>query len=41
MDVALTAYTWLNIVLVGFLFGLGFQLAAAIYAAITAMMAGR
>jgi hypothetical protein len=34
MDIAFTAYLWLNVLLFGFFFGLGFQLAVAIYNAI-------
>jgi uncharacterized membrane protein YedE/YeeE len=34
MDVSFTPYLWLNLILFGFFFGLGWQLAAAIYSAI-------
>lgn len=34
MDISLTAYLWLNLILAGFLLGLGWQLAVAIYNAI-------
>jgi len=34
MDISFTAYLWVNVLLFGFFFGLGFQLAVAIYNAI-------
>lgn len=38
MDVAFTAYHWLNVILTGFFFCLGWILMQAIYAAILAVL---
>jgi hypothetical protein len=40
MDIGLTSMLWLNLVLAGFLLGIGWQLAVAIYDAIL-WVAGR
>jgi uncharacterized membrane protein YedE/YeeE len=34
MDIAFTAYLWLNLILVGFFVGIGWILAGAVYSAI-------
>lgn len=41
MDIAFTAYLWLNVILFGFFFGIGFVLAQAIYNAIVGVLASR
>lgn len=34
MDISFTAYLWINLILAGFFFGFGWQLATAVYNAI-------
>lgn len=41
MDISFTTYLWVNIVLFGFFFGLGYFLASAIYNAIVWVIAQR
>jgi hypothetical protein len=38
MEVAFTIYHWLNVILVGFFFGIGWIIAQAIYLAILAVL---
>lgn len=38
MDIGFTAYLWLNVIIFGFLFGVGWIIAGAVYAAILSVL---